>query len=217
LTRPDRPAELPVFKFAISLLFFAALVHLATTSAIAQHFTFQHYEQEEGLKNHDVFKLIQDQTGLLWSATENGLFRYDGAEFHRFGAADGIPESMVIDVYQDASGRIWAAGTDHLYYLAGDHFQTLPTTLGAIQLGPGQRLTSIDPRHILFLNRSTLMLAQPTDGPQRWTIAPYFNPQQTAAHPELSHLHNVFVDHDGTLWLGCAQQLCRVKTIRSMC
>ena len=59
------------------------------------------------------------------------------------------------------------------------------------------------------------MLAQPphtpTDTPERWTVAPYFNPQQTAAHPELSHLHNVFADRDGTLWLGCAQQLCRVK------
>jgi diguanylate cyclase (GGDEF)-like protein len=206
-----RPAELPALRFSVSLFLFVALVQVATIGAGAQRFTFQHYEQDEGLKNHDVFKLMQDKTGFLWSATENGLFRYDGAEFHRFGATDGIQESMVIDVYQDASGRIWTAGTDHLYYLADGHFQALPTTLGAIQLGPGQRLTSIDPRHILFLNRSTLMLAQPTDWPQRWTVAPYFNAEQTTAHPELSHLHNVFADHDGTLWLGCAQQLCRVK------
>jgi diguanylate cyclase (GGDEF)-like protein len=188
-----------------------ALIHVAAINAYAQRFTFQRYEQEEGLKNHDVFKLMQDKTGFLWSATENGLFRYDGAEFHRFGAADGIQESLVIDVYQDASERVWAASNDHLYYLADGHFQALPTTFGAIQLGPGQRLTSIDPQHILFLNRSTLMLAQPTDSPQRWTVAPYFSGQQTAAHPELSHLHNVFVDRDGTLWLACAQQLCRIK------
>ena len=198
-------------RFVVALLLFVALIHVAAIDAGAQRFAFQHYEQEEGLKNQAVFKLMQDKTGFLWAATENGLFRYDGAEFHRLGAAEGLEESMLIDVHQDASGGIWTAGTDHLYYLAGGHFQALPTALGAIQLGPGQRLTSIDPRHILFLNRSTLMLAQPTDGPQRWTVAPYFNAQQTAAHPELSHLHNVFVDHDGTLWLGCAQQLCRVK------
>lgn len=125
-----RPAELPVLRLVASLFFFVA------TSAHAQHFTFQHYEQEQGLKNHDVFKLIQDKTGLLWSATENGLFRYDGADFHRFGAADGIPESMLIDVYQDASGRIWAAGADHLYYLAGEHFQTLPTPTPPCNSGP---------------------------------------------------------------------------------
>jgi diguanylate cyclase (GGDEF)-like protein len=211
LTRPDRPAELPALRFAVSLLSFLALIHIAAIGAGAQQFTFQHFEQDEGLKNHDVFKLIQDREGLLWSATENGLFRYDGAEFHRFGAADGIQESLVIDVYQDASGRIWAASNDHLYYLAGGHFQALPTTLGAIQLGPGQRLTSIDPRNILFLNRNTLMLAQPAEGPQRWTVTPYFDAKQTAAHPELSQLHNIFVDLDGTLWLGCAEQICRVK------
>ena len=211
LTRPDRLAELPALRFAVSLLSFLVLIHVAAIGAGAQQFTFQHFEQDEGLKNHDVFKLMQDQAGLLWSATENGLFRYDGAEFHRFNASDGIQESLVIDVYQDASGRIWAASNDHLYYLAGGHFQALPTTLGAIQLGPGERLTSIDPRNILFLNRNTLMRAQPAEGPQGWTVTPYFDAKQTAAHPQLSQLHNIFVDQDGSLWLGCAEQICHVK------
>lgn len=206
-----RPAEFSVLRFALSLFFLFVPIQIATIGASAQRFTFQHYEQDEGLKNHDVFKLMQDKTGFLWSATENGLFRYDGVEFHRFGAADGIRESMVIDVYQDASGRIWTASNDHLYYFADGHFQALPTTLGGVQLGPGQRLTSVDPWHILFLNRNTLMLAQRTDDPERWIVVPYFNSQQTATHPELVHLHNVFVDHDGTVWLGCANQLCRVK------
>jgi hypothetical protein len=57
LTRPDRPAELPVLRFAISLLSFVALIHLVAVGALAQQYTFQHYEQDEGLKNHDVFKL----------------------------------------------------------------------------------------------------------------------------------------------------------------
>jgi len=44
-----------------------------TLHASGQQFTFQHFDQNEGLKNHDVFKLIQDKTGYLWAATENGL------------------------------------------------------------------------------------------------------------------------------------------------
>jgi ligand-binding sensor domain-containing protein len=161
-------------------------------------------------KNHDVFKLIQDKTGYLWIATENGLFRYDGAEFHRFGAEDGIRESLVIDIHQDDSGRIWASTNDRLYYLSGSRFEALPFTPSA-QFTPGQHLTSIDARHILFLNKGTLMLAQPADTPQHWIVTPYFNPQQIATHPALSQLHNVFADHDGTLWLGCAQQLCHIN------
>jgi diguanylate cyclase (GGDEF)-like protein len=186
-------------------------IHFAITlHAGAQQFTFQHFDQNEGLKNQDVFKLIQDKTGYLWAATENGLFRYNGAEFHRFGAADGILESLIIDVYQDDSGRIWAATNDHLYYLSGSRFETLPFTPSA-QFTPGQRLASIDSRHILFLNKGTLMLAQSANTPQRWTISPYFNLQQITSHPELSQLHSVFVDSDSTLWLGCSQRLCHAN------
>jgi GGDEF domain-containing protein len=61
----DQTPELPVLRFVVALLSFAALIHVAAIDAGAQRFTFQHYEQEEGLKNHDVFKLIQDKTGLL--------------------------------------------------------------------------------------------------------------------------------------------------------
>jgi ligand-binding sensor domain-containing protein len=102
-----RPAELPVLRFTVLFLSVVASIYLRTTGASAQRFTFEHHEQDEGLENHDVFKRMQDKTGFLWTATENGLFRYDGGSFHRFGAADGIQESMVIDVYQDASRRIW--------------------------------------------------------------------------------------------------------------
>jgi hypothetical protein len=64
-----RPSELPELRFAVSLFFFVVLIHVTTIGASAQRFTFQHYDQDEGLKNHDVFKLMQDKTGFLWSAT----------------------------------------------------------------------------------------------------------------------------------------------------
>jgi len=196
-------------------LFFLSLFTFAPALACAQQFTFRHYGQDEGLRNLDVFQLIQDKQGFLWSATENGLYRYDGSEFHRFGEAEGIDESMVVYVYQDASSRIWITTNDHLYYLSGARFEAVPSGPEPLQLGVGQRLTSIDPRHILFLNRSSLMLAQQSKSPngssEQWAITPFFTAQQTAAHPELTLLHSVFVDRDGTLWLGCDQSLCRVN------
>jgi hypothetical protein len=78
-------------------------------------------------------------------------------------------------------------------------------------LTSGQHLASIDSRHILFLNNGALMLAQPVNISQRWTISPFFNSQQIAAHPELSQLHNVFVDNDRTLRLGCGLRLCHTN------
>lgn len=37
---------------------------------------------------------------------------------------------------------------------------------------------------------------------------------QIAAHPELSQMHNVFVDNDRTLWLGCGLRLCHTNGSR---
>ena len=197
---------LPLQRLLLLLLFGL----LAPAPSRAQHFTFRHYGQNEGLRNLDVFKVVQDKQGLLWIATENGLFRYDGSEFHRFTAADGIQESLVLSLTLDSSGRIWVTTNDHLYYFDGSRFQPVPTGSHPMQFGAVQRLATIDPRHILFLDRGTLMQVQQTPQ-QSWKAAPYFTSQQTTANPELSQLHSIFVDRNGTLWLGCSHRICRVK------
>ncbi|RSL15691.1 diguanylate cyclase (GGDEF)-like protein [Edaphobacter aggregans] len=182
---------------------------LASTSR-AQQFTFRHYGQNEGLRNLDVFKIVQDKEGLLWIATENGLFRYDGSEFHRFTAADGIEESLVLSLALDSSGRIWTTTNDHLYYFDGTRFQSVPTGSHPMQFAAVQRLATLGSRHVLFLDRGTLMQVQ-QNASQLWTAAPYFTPQQTATHPELSQLHSIMATSAGTLWLGCGHRICRVK------
>lgn len=211
LNKQDTRTQSPALRLFLTLLF---LLMLRPLCAPAQQFTFQPYEQEQGLKNRDVFKLIQDREGFLWSATENGLFRYDGSEFRRFGAPDGLEESLLIDLHEDASGRIWVASNDHLYFRSGSRFQPVSTS-GAIQLAQGQRLASIDPGHILFVSRSTLMLAQPTGPGEHWSAAPFFTSRQISAHPEFAQVHNIFVDQDGSLWFGCARQLCHVVNNRT--
>jgi len=187
------------------------LILFGSADASAQHFTFRHYGQDEGLRNLDVFKVIQEEAGILWIATENGLFRYDGSEFHRFGAQDGIQETLILSLFQDASGRIWITTNDHIYFLSGNRFEAIPTGSITLQLGVGQRFTSLDPQHILFLNRGSLMLVQQTGPQNQWKVAPYFDARQTAAHSELAKLHSVFVAPDGVLWLGCGDAICRVK------
>jgi diguanylate cyclase (GGDEF)-like protein len=185
-------------------------VLLAPLRSRAQQFTFRHYGQNEGLRNLDVFKMIQDKQGFLWIATENGLFRYDGSGFHRFTSADGIQEPLVVSLALDASGRIWVTTNDHLYTFNGTRFESVPTGSHPMQFGAVQRLATIDSQHVLFLDRGTLMQVQQSTPQQQWSAAPYFSPQQVATHPELSQLHSVMVSPDRTLWLGCGRSICRV-------
>lgn len=207
---PQRAAQAPAGPRACTLLAILLTVALACSAARAQQFTFKHYGQDEGLKNLDVFRLLQDKSGFLWVATENGLFRYGGSEFQRFGAAEGLQESMTTDAIVDASGRVWVTTDSHLYYLAEHRFHAVPSD-GPMQLNVGQRLTSLDPQHILVLDGSTLRVAHPAGNGGPWTLSPYFSAGMLAGHPELSQLHSILVEPDGTLWLGCAGSLCRVK------
>jgi diguanylate cyclase (GGDEF)-like protein len=204
-SRTNAPQALPIQRL---LLLIGLLVSIPSR---AQQFTFHHYGQNEGLRNLDVFKILQDKQGLLWIATENGLFRYDGSEFHRFGPADGIRESLVLSLTLDSSGRLWTTTNDHLYYYDGARFKSVPTGSHPMQFAAVQRFAALDPRRVLFLDRGTLMQVQQSTAQQSWTTAPYFTSQQTNAHPELSQLHSIMAAPDGTLWLGCGHHICRVK------
>lgn len=203
--RPQRPAT----STRRALCTLLAMV-LACSCAGAQQFTFKHYGQDEGLKNLDVFRVIQDRSGFLWVATENGLFRYDGSRFERFGAAEGLPENLIIDAIKDASGRVWVSSRSHLYYLDGERFHAVPDG-STLRLGVGEQLTSIDPEHILVIDGTTLRVVHPAAGSGRWTISPYFTPKTLAAYPSLSKIHSILAERDGTLWMGCGELLCRVK------
>jgi diguanylate cyclase (GGDEF)-like protein len=205
-----------------SLLLRLALAAFIFLSAIpkagAQQFSFLHYGQDEGLRNLDVFGVVEDNSGLLWLATENGLFRYDGAQFQRFGLKEGIGESLVLGLHKDASGRIWVATNDHLYHFDGTRFIAVPLGTSTMQFGAGQPISSIDPEHILFLARGSLMLISrigEQKGQPVWRAAPFFDSQEGNANPVLSKIHSVFIskNQDSThdLWLGCGDAICRIR------
>ncbi|HTH53188.1 MAG TPA: diguanylate cyclase [Edaphobacter sp.] len=208
------PNGSPIVRLALTVLL---LLFAAARPSSAQQFSFLHYGQDEGLRNLDVFDLIEDNTGLLWLATENGLFRYDGAQFHRFGTQDGIGESLVLSLHKDVLGRIWVATNDHLYYYDGTRFIAAPAGTSTTQFGAGELLSSIDSRHILFLARGSLMLVSQVGerkGRPIWHAAPFFTPSETAANPSLTQLHSIFVSTHPVegidLWLGCGNAICRL-------
>lgn len=212
-----RPVLFPAGMRALAFVCFLFALAIASCPVMGQQFTFRNYGQDEGLRNLDVFGLEEDNDGLLWLATENGLFRYDGAGFHRFGQQDGIGESLVLGLHKDSSGRIWVTTNDHLYFFNGTDFTAVPTGQTVMQFGVGQRITSIDADHILFLARGSLVLISHTanrNGQSEWSPSQFFSSAQIAVHPELAQLHSIFVspsrtsDHD--LWLGCGRSICRI-------
>ena len=69
------------------------------------------YDSGSGLPNTQINDLFQDSSGLLWVATNNGLYRFDGINFMDFHHDESNPNSigsdLVLKVYEDSKGVIW--------------------------------------------------------------------------------------------------------------
>src|SRR5580658_6723665 len=74
-------------------------------ASFAQSYSFKHYGHDEGL-NTTVNRLLQDRLGFLWVGTGNGLFRYDGHLFQRFGITDGLPSVSIRDLHESSDGTL---------------------------------------------------------------------------------------------------------------
>src|SRR5438094_7104360 len=56
----------------------------------SQQFPVRFYANETGLANLAVTAVTQDKKGYLWVGTENGVYRFDGSHFQRFGTEGGL-------------------------------------------------------------------------------------------------------------------------------
>ena len=65
-----------IFKKINFILFFLLLVELQ-----AQENTIKHFTVNNGLSSNNVLNIVQDEIGYLWIATNNGLLKFDGANF----------------------------------------------------------------------------------------------------------------------------------------
>ncbi|MFK7920381.1 MAG: two-component regulator propeller domain-containing protein [Bacteroidia bacterium] len=76
----------------------------------AQGFKIRHFSLVDGMSQSSVHCLLQDQQGLIWIGTEDGLNRFDGYEFAVLKKVDNqssLPHNWVNCLYQDRQNFIW--------------------------------------------------------------------------------------------------------------
>ncbi|HJW08904.1 MAG TPA: diguanylate cyclase [Holophagaceae bacterium] len=72
-------------------------------------FSFKTYGSDQGLRNLAVTSLAQDPEGFIWLGTEDGLYRYDGQSFQRFGVKEGLPEASISFLRLGPGGGLWVS------------------------------------------------------------------------------------------------------------
>jgi diguanylate cyclase (GGDEF)-like protein len=93
-------------------------------------FAFRTYAEEDGLGNLTIECLLQDRTGFLWVGTQDGLFRFDGSRFLRFGREEGLPSTRINCLHETADGRLYAGTRSGLARRLGDRFQAIGPDAG---------------------------------------------------------------------------------------
>lgn len=120
-------------------------------------------------QTHGVLDLHLDGNGLLWAATEHGLYRFHPStgELVHFSTKDGLIDDFVVGIEEDSLGFLWL-GTrnglvrfdpisketeafDHHDGLAGvqfNRFAHLRTREGLLYFGTNQGFSFFDPRNL---------------------------------------------------------------------
>jgi ligand-binding sensor domain-containing protein len=103
------------------LLFSTIIFLLLPIYAFSQSYSYVNYDTKDGLSSSVVYDITQDKDGFIWFATESGVSRFDGAQFHNFTYDDGLPTNVVLKVFADSKGRVWMSGLNSMlfYYYQG--------------------------------------------------------------------------------------------------
>lgn len=81
---------------------------------------FKHYGTENGLPQHTVTDILQDEKGFMWFSTWDGLSKFDGYTFTTYHLPSGNTvesrSSRIDNLYEDKYNNIWALTYDNQAY-----------------------------------------------------------------------------------------------------
>jgi len=201
-----RRRVLRFIQFARVILCGGMLLGLAASCA-AQRYSFREYRS--GLGDLNITGIAQDRTGYLWAGTENGLYRYDGVQFLRFGANTGMTGRTVQNLFVGPDGTLWVGTSDGIFFERkdGDFSQvTPPDGNGHFSLRAGTTFAANSSDAVVAVTRQGAMLMRRT-GHDQWSAQPM--------HLDGARIRSATYGPNGALWYGCDDDLCRLKNGRT--
>jgi ligand-binding sensor domain-containing protein len=190
-----------------ALLFFVALI-CAPFPGQAQQYSIQYHAQSQGLGNLSISALTQDRDGYIWVGTPNGLYRYDGVTFVRWETADGSPVREVLALHIGPDGDLWIGSETGLSRMHKGKLMPLTVGGAALPMETWNNLASDGNGRLFVVSRKRLLEIRRSEA-GGWSVRPFFDDEQLARHRVLRDVTRVHIAKDSTLWLACAQSLCR--------
>src|SRR5678815_4881689 len=218
--RRCRAHRVPIFRYVdcsstdwmrTRVALFGVIVHLAmamnafaldSTRSITQY-AQTHYETRDGMPHGLANSIAQTADGYLWTGSEEGLARFDGASFTIFDhrRTEGIPTNEFTSLAVDAAVMLWAGTREHgILRLVDGEFRSVVWELGpqsqqirALAFGSdGDLWVGLRDRGIARLHRGSLVSMQGVrDGLPN------------------NDVRSILPVRDGTVWIGTFGGLAR--------
>ncbi len=175
----------------------------------AQQYAFRAYRQAEGLKNLSINAMAIGRTGFPWLATENGVYRFFGSEFERYGPEHGIAGIDIRDVFVDPGGIVWVGTDQGLFHWDGQRFAAATTQ--AIGIRTLRSLAAEDAQNLLVVEKGRLYRLEHDASGKMLSYRPVLSDALVASNPELAQTFSVSVVNDPAhgreIWAGCGRRL----------
>ena len=150
--------------------------------------SYKFISAEDGLSNSLINKIIQDQNGFVWIATEDGLNCFDGNRVkvyrHIDNDTNSLANNFIRDIFIDSRGRL-LVGTYkgvQVYNPLSDNFsQPARQSDGDPFIYSISSFVELSDSTIIALGDSPCTLE--TDPNGNIVVKPYILPQRTSVHP----------------------------------
>jgi signal transduction histidine kinase/ligand-binding sensor domain-containing protein len=162
-----------------------------------------HFGAKDGLSSNTVTNLYEDQEGVIWAVTSNGLDSFEEPRVTTYSAMEGLGEDGVASVIVSHDGTIWLANAGSLDSIRGASVSSIGMKDGL----PGHQVASlledreghlwvgVDDELFIYENRNF----RPIPGPNR---------------SPMGMVVGITEDVDGDIWAECASKPRKLVRIR---
>jgi hypothetical protein len=129
------------------------LLSLIVQRIYPQKIKFEHIRNEDGLSQNNITCIAQDELGLMWIGTEDGINQYNGYEFKIYKNIEEDPNSIsgnyIESILLDKQNRLWCGtngGGLSLYNREFDNWENFRTENDLIPSNSIADIVSADDR-----------------------------------------------------------------------
>ena len=101
------------------------IISASFVTAQNRSFSYQHFGPEDGLSNTNVFSIKQDINDLIYLATENGIYQFDGYNFKKIKPINMLNFSDVRNIGFDESNNLIVINRNSGVYLYNSNLNNI--------------------------------------------------------------------------------------------